>query len=280
MNENASGRAKGMLLIAVLGISYVWSLSAQVLESSAPAFEVATVKLSKPNGSGSSINFDPGRIRTENVSLQHLITFAYHLSSGAEDQLLGGPSWVQTTAFDMEAKEEEAVAARLQAMSQEQREDVMRLMLQRLLADRFKLKVHTEMKERSVNALVVAKGGPRLAVAGDAPSVDAPGKQEWSGLHNSGGQMEGRDVTLAVLTDTLGSQPEFGGRTLVDNTGLTGRYNFKLKWAPEQTVNAGTDVGGPSLFSALQEQLGLKVEARKVPMKIVVIDHVEMPSEN
>ena len=81
-----------------------------------------------------------------------------------------------------------------------------------------------------------------------------------------------------MLTDTLGYQPEFGGRTLVDKTGLTGRYNFKLKWTPEQTAEAGTDASGPSLFSALQEQLGLRVEARKLPMEVVVIDHVEMPS--
>jgi uncharacterized protein (TIGR03435 family) len=144
------------------------------------------------------------------------------------------------------------------------------------------LKVHHENRDLPILALTVAKGGSKLMPVGDTHTTNATGADSWAGLHNPrAGETEGRDVPVALLVGALNSKPEIGGRLVVDETGLTGKYNFKLTWAPEDRHTAmDTGVDGPSLFTAIQEQLGLKLETKKAPLDCVVIDHVEHPSPN
>ena len=173
-------------------------------------------------------------------------------------------------------------------------------MLQALLANRFKLAVHRETKDLPGYALVVAKNGPKLhdAKPGDTypNGIKGPDGQPGQGLMimgGLGGPLTGQGINIENLVRVLSQQL---GRTILDETGLTGKYDFTLKWTPDDragpisAANQGggsrsddapsSDSSGPSIFTAIQEQLGLKLESRKVPVEMLVIDHVEAPSEN
>ena len=155
-------------------------------------------------------------------------------------------------------------------------------MFQQLLAERFKLAVHWETRELPVYAMVVAKKGPRLD-----PTKELDGH---SGTSSNNGELTARGVTLAQMADVLTQELSRElGRVVIDKTGIQGRYDCALKWRPdtgEARRNDGTDGSvaptdsGPSIFTAIQEQLGLKLESTKGPVQVLVIDRVEMPSEN
>jgi uncharacterized protein (TIGR03435 family) len=163
----------------------------------------------------------------------------------------------------------------------------MRERLRALLAERFQLTLHRETKEQSVYALVVAKGGPKLQ-QGQAKEATGP---RGPMMRMGRGELSGQGVELEMLTRTLSSQL---GRTVIDRTGLKGNFDFKLTWTPDPGQSAGPpgglpagadappppDPNGPSVFTALQEQLGLRLESQKGPVEMLVIDRVEKPSEN
>jgi uncharacterized protein (TIGR03435 family) len=170
-------------------------------------------------------------------------------------------------------------------------------MLQALLADRFKLSIHRETKELPVYALVAAKNGPKLQEAkADATypnGIKGPDGVARGGMMRiGGGEVTGQGLPIANLTRMLSQQL---GRTVIDKTGLTGKYDFTLQWTPDESQGpmfkgadgappggnpAPPESSGPSLFTAIQEQLGLKLESQKGPVEIIVIDHVEKPSQN
>jgi uncharacterized protein (TIGR03435 family) len=164
---------------------------------------------------------------------------------------------------------------------------VIRPMVQVLLADRFKLKVHHEMKELPVYALVVAKGGIKMKPSEDS-AVFSPSPEEARGhsfAMRGRGQLQGGGATTEELSSMLAIQPEVAGRMVVNRTGLTGNYDFMLKWTPDTgstMANGSTspDSSEPSLFTAIQEQLGLKLEAQKSSVDVIVIDSIESPSPN
>jgi uncharacterized protein (TIGR03435 family) len=251
-----------------------------------PSFEVATIRPGDPHARSSGLNLGGDGIELVSMPLNFLLKFAYNLNAGSDDQIVGAPSWVSSTPFYIHAKEDEALAAKIDKMSPDERVATLRRMTQALLADRFHLKLHHETRELPVLALTVAKGGPKLTLvtASNANDGTAPATpDDWKGLHNPGrGKTEGRDVPIKLLADTLSWQSEIGGRLVIDATGLQGNYNFKLNWTPDNasTRVGDSDAGGPSLFAALQEQLELKLESRKAPVDCIVIDHVEMPSGN
>jgi uncharacterized protein (TIGR03435 family) len=168
-----------------------------------------------------------------------------------------------------------------------------RLMVQSLLEDRFKLKVSTCMKELPVYALVVAKNGPHLTPAHVAPEAVMKHMPTLAGW--STGELKTGAVSMRMFTSFLSGRPETGGRVVVDATSLTGSYDFTLNWTPDDVHSAqvnGGDPGmvaaspsppessAPSFLTALQEQLGLKLESRKAPVEVLVIDHVEEPTPN
>jgi uncharacterized protein (TIGR03435 family) len=274
-------------------------------------FEVASIKQPPPpdgnrfyigvnGGPGSS---DPGRIHYENVSLKLLLTKAY----GVQDYQISGPDWLDSERFDIEAKlpdgaSKEQVAA----------------MLQNLLIERFKMSLHRDKKERPAYALVVSKNGPELkpsAVDPAAPDLGPPtgkmvmGKDgfpetraEDRGImmaitRGRGAKMAACHVSMQELAEKLADQL---GRPVVDQTGLTEKYDFTLYFSPE---GLASPMGGiripqplpppgagehppegetrPSLPIAIQEQLGLRLESKKLPLDLIVIDHIEkVPTEN
>jgi len=231
------------------------------------------------------------------MPLRELIRFAYDLKSDA--QLTGEPSWVNSDRFDIEAKDDEAQAQVSSKLPPPEIAKQMRLMVQSLLADRFGLKVSHATKELPVYALVVARGGPRLtpttappiAPPGDLPPGSDSAKKPFNrGIMMKGnGDLTGMAAPIAMLADVLSRQPELGNRLVQDKTGLTGDYDWTLKWTPASMDSSSSadgaappagDPSTPSLFTALQEQLGLKLESTKGPVDGLVIDHVEKPSAN
>jgi uncharacterized protein (TIGR03435 family) len=268
-------------------------------QSSAPAFEVATIRVSKQttgirggscSGTDSSAGgpiaamaaargiaaAPPGVCQFTSVTLRNLIGEAYSLGLEPGDELLGGPSWLGSTRFDVRAKAEQP----------RPRADL-RLMMRTLLADRFGLAVHHESRQSDGFALVVADGGPKLA--------RATGTETQQGMTRIAGQpLTASNTTMAQLAQTLSSSL---GRTVVDATGLADRYNFTLAWTPgddergpfaglalpreiQERMRAAADPSGPSLYTAIREQLGLRLQPGRVPRDVMVIDRAAMPTEN
>jgi len=182
-------------------------------------------------------------------------------------QLLGSPDWVNDDPYDIAAKAEGDSALTV---------DQVRQLLQALLADRFQLKLHRETKELSIYSLVVGKNGQKLKEAtGDQFSMNIIRRPGQTLITVSKG-------TMAQLSATLSSQV---GRPVLDMTGLKGGYDFKLTFAPESlqadaNAAASDSNNAPSIFTAVQEQLGLRLDSTKGPVEVLVIDHVERPSEN
>jgi uncharacterized protein (TIGR03435 family) len=283
-----------LLLLSVL-LSPAARIFAQA--ATAPSFEVATIKPSDPNSPGGGIGFSDSKFTTKGQTVKGMMKLAYNLNIGTDSQISGGPSWLGTTKWDIVAKMDDETVAALPKLSNVQRRERVELMVQTLLADRFKLKVHHETKELPVYALTVGKNGSKLTPSVDAPhGPDAgpdgkPSKSTWHGIQMQGrGQMEGRGATPDMLANVLGFQPEIGGRMVIDKTELKGTYDFLLKWTPDASLGTSTspfgnsgapvDPTGPSLFTALREELGLTLDATKAPVDTIVIDSVELPSEN
>jgi uncharacterized protein (TIGR03435 family) len=199
-----------------------------------------------------------------------LITFAYGLQS---KQIVGAPDWMQSDKWDLDAQPD----------GEGQPNDKQwKAMLQKLIADRFKLTSHRDQKELSVYALVVGKNGSKLTKSEGDPN-GLPGLF-FRGL----GNLPARNATMADFAGLL--QGAVLDRPVVDRTGLTGRFDFVLKWTPDETqfTSFGIKIPPPSdpasappgLFTAIQEQLGLKLDSTKAPVEVLMIDHVEKPSEN
>lgn len=220
-------------------------------EQAPPArFEVASIKPSPPGQRGTTF-YDPtpNRFEFDNTTIRNLIAYAYAVPAL---QITGASGWLATDPYDILAKPEGAVS-----------DERVREMVQNMLAERLNLKVHEEQKEMPVFALVVARGGSRLE---KSATTDQP-------IARVGyGHLSGQHLTMENLTNMLAGQVE---RPVIDNTGLDGQYDFRLQWTPEESPD-----NGPSIFSAIQEQLGLKLESQRAPQDIVVIDHVERPSAN
>jgi bla regulator protein blaR1 len=270
-----------------------------------PSFEVASIK---PNKSGDRGMFfqipHGGRFRAVNVGVKMLIGYAYNIR---DFQISGGPGWLNSEKYDIEAKTEGAASDDPMKLSEEQRkhqEDQLRLMVQSLLADRFKLTIRQETKELPVYALAIAKNGPKLQAAKEIPASPAPSTPQGPkgaplkgrGMMMRPGQLTGQSAPVSFLAQALSQQL---GRTVIDKTGLAGIYDFTLEWAPDERQpqmfkGAGDgepgraptesapppDSSGPSIFTAVQEQLGLKLESQKGPVEILVIDQVDRPTEN
>ncbi len=200
--------------------------------------------------------------------MKQFVLEAYGVS---RDQLSGGPGWFDSDRFEIEAKgpddfSQDPDRALLGSYNMPKR---MALMLQTLLEDRFKLKVHRETKERTVYSLVVAKGGPKLKeVAPNDPS------ERCCWTFNSG-QITARFRSMPWLADALRM---YVGAPVLDQTELKGAYDFKLEWQDERDPDP--KAGPSSIFTAVQEELGLKLEPSKGPVEILVVDHAEKPDAN
>ncbi len=233
-----------------------FAIAAAVGAQEKPAFEVASVK-ANPGGDGSfSIDVAPsGRLNIRNMNVRILIREAYHLR---ENQIAGGPSWVNTQGFDIQGKPPGEQPVPSQRVFQ---------MLGTLLEERFQLKSHRETREQPGYELVADSRGAKLAPAGEGRS-----KMKF-------GDLEDPKMTLDSLCQII----EFDvARPVINKTGLSGSYAIKLQWASDRTPKgdgAAAD-GLPSLFTAIRETLGLKLENARVPVEVMVIESVERPADN
>lgn len=299
----------------------ILACSAARAQSAGPKieFEVASIKPSAPpSGRGMRVGFnggpgtkDPARIVYENMSLSGLVTIAYDLKR----YQLSAPGWLDSERFDIQAKVPEGAT-----------KEQVRLMMQNLLAERFKLTIHHETKEMPMFQLVVAKGGHKLkevveepapkdgdaapATPGPMPRITMdkngypvlpPGKGPMTIMLNGRARTQGQE-TMEQFAGMLANQM---GRPVTDATGLKGKYEISLYWEPDgismggappppppgavgpppgaggPTASLPEGESGPAMFSALQEQLGLKLEPKKGPVDIIVVDHIEkVPTEN
>lgn len=242
--------------------------------ATAPIFDVASIHLSPPSPDGHHHIYNDihaGQFRTGNLAIRDLIQCAYNLP---KSQILGGPDWLDTAMYDIDAKSSPEVDVRLKAMTSDDAAQQKRLMVQALLTDRFALTSHNETRQLSLYDLVLAKGGPKFQTSTrNGTSIDA-GR---SRIH-----VQGSDDTIGLLARQLA---QVLGRVVVNMTGLTGRYDLTLRWTPQDAPtpmpNGAPDPNAPpDLFTAVQEQLGLKLKPSKGPVEVLVVDSVARPSEN
>lgn len=218
--------------------------------------------------------------------IAHLARGAYKNAYGLDtNQLFGLPKWAGSEKYEIEARIDGETSYALSKLSGDQLKLAHQRLLQSLLRDRFKLTVHNEPKQMPVYWLVVPKNGPTIRES-------KPGDQYADGIKSRSGNLIGPHMALVRLgggriaaqglpLENLVSQLTAQlGRKIIDKTGLTGSYDFTLEWMPDAGPANRTDEPGPSIFTALQEQLGLKLEPHVGPVDIFVIDHVETPSEN
>lgn len=259
-----------------------------------PAFEVASIKVDSSGGvSGGFLSPDPSHFQAINVPAKNLVTYAYSIK---DLHVSGGPNWIRSIHYDIEAKVDDAELTKMKGMTRDQARDEIRLMLRSLLAERFNLRLTRSTKDEPEFALVVAKGGPKLTpTAWIAPDPDAPKSamppEKSPHLVIGAGQISAVDQPMSALADVLMFMPEFGGKLLIDKTGIKGNYDFTVQFSSEemkQRIAAAapglplppTDDSAPSIFTALEEQLGLRVEPTHGPVDVYTIDHIEQPTEN
>jgi bla regulator protein BlaR1 len=212
----------------------------------------------------------PGAQRSDRVHMilpvQMLIANAYNLPFGFGGRVSGGPEWVHSTQYVVDAKIEDAAFAAMQKLAPSQQHQQVELMGQALLADRFHLEVHFEKRMAEAYALDAAKSGPKLTPAKEGETT------VLSDLNNT------LTAKAASIVDLIHS-PFLSSREIVDRTGLTGRYDFTLTYS-ERMPEEGAADAPPSLAQALQQQLGLKLEPAKTEVEYIVIDHIDPPAEN
>ena len=263
----------GALVSLTFGGPQVMGQLAAAADRKLPAFDVMVVK---PNSSGErpSIDFDGGSFSATDISVKMLVLFAYDLK---DDQLFGIPKWADELRFDMKAKVLDADPAVLQHLTNDEKREIE----QTILTDRFGLVFHRETKVLPVYALVVDKNGPKFQ-----PSKIEAGQKGANGLsagslhtnnHDGNADMASTAVPIASLVNVLSRQTE---RIVVDQTGLTGRYDLNLTWSRDDGSTPASEQNSPSILTAIQEQLGLRLRPAKLPVGTFVVDHVALPTGN
>jgi uncharacterized protein (TIGR03435 family) len=251
----------GFVRFVGFGVLLSAALSAQAPNIESLHFEVASVKPNNSGSQNSNMELHPGgRVTGTNVALGGLLRTVFNLQP---HQLVNAPEWIDTARFDIEAKPDREYSTREDALAPE-----LLAMLRNLFADRFKLVAHREMRDTSVYALVAVRGDGTLGPQIRRSQVDCEAAR--CRISTSAGRIVGTGTTISELMRRL--SPTLG-RPVVDRTGLSGPFDLELKWSPEQA-----DTAGPSIFTAIQEQLGLKLESQRAPIEVMVIDRLERPA--
>ncbi|HLJ25595.1 MAG TPA: M56 and DUF3738 domain-containing protein [Candidatus Angelobacter sp.] len=272
----------GPMVFGLLHAPQVQAQSPQTAGVSSPSFDVASIKPNKSDTAMDKILFTPSGFSAEHIAVHEFIRIAYDVQ---ETQIVAEPGWLNSEKYDVEARVTLALEGQHYSPSDR------KLALQQLLADRFNLKLHRETRELPVYELVIAENGSKF-------HESRPGDTYTNGTKRQDGQPIGQGIwmlgrgnlvsqgqPIESLISVLSRQLD---RPILDKTGLKGQYDYTLQWTPEDSPTDGGKPGaqpapessGPSIFAAIQEKLGLKLEPKKGPMQVLVIDHIEEPSEN
>ncbi len=233
--------------------------------SATPSFEAGAIKPSRADDRGRKLHPTADRITIENFTLKELIAYAYDLKDNS--QVLGGPDWLDKVHFDIAAVAGETEVAKMRSMSAFDQREEWGMILQPFLAERFRLKASRGERTMPIYALVVAKSGPKLkaATAGDRTQ-----NTSWDNQ---------RMTWTATSMDTLAYYlTRVEGRVVVDRTGLTGFYDFTMKWSWDEDTSS--EAYAADLLTALREQLGLELKAEKAPVDVVIVQSASEPTGN
>jgi uncharacterized protein (TIGR03435 family) len=215
--------AAGPVVSGLMSTSHVLAQLLEPTNAPLPSFEVASIKPSHPDSNGSQLGWVfPRSFKTLNATAEKLIEFAYNVQT--DGQLSGAPNWISSEEYDIDAKIEDSEVERLQKLPSGQMKNQIQFLVQSLLADRFKLKVSYTTKQLPVYALVIAKGGPKLRSPADTAGSVTRREER--------GQFSGVNASTDMLANALSRQAEIG-RTVIDETGLKGKYDWTLKWTPD-----------------------------------------------
>lgn len=243
-----------------------------------PTFDVISVKPNHSDFHGITLNYTPDGVHATNIPILFVIKEAFALN---DDQLFGIPDWVHSEKFDIDAKVLGSDVPAMRTLTHDQR----RAMLLEILSDRFKLAYHRETRILPEYSLVIDKGGSKLQEF--QSGNDASGAPKHAGqMKMQNGVITASGIPLEPLTRFLSDRV---GRPVIDKTGLTGNYDFTLQWSDDHHDGPppGADAAppasaesGPSIFTAVEEQLGLKLQSEKGPVQVVLVDHIEQPTQN
>jgi uncharacterized protein (TIGR03435 family) len=275
-----------LLIIALAARPSV--LGAQTPTNSAPSFEVVSIKVSKGVDAGLHRGLQPGgRFTIDGITLRELIGFAYPADGGRPrngSEISGGPAWLDADQFDIDARAAglgaENSNAAVGAASQEdlQAINVVRLMVRSLLADRFHVAVHEETRQLPSYSLMLVKAGvlgPQLhqtSVSCTRQSTDGCGGFQMLGPGKRRGHVVTMKMVAGMISGELAAESAGDSRPVIDATNITGNVDVEFSWTPEPT--------GPSLFTAIQEQLGLKLVGSRAPVQVLIVDRADHPTEN
>jgi uncharacterized protein (TIGR03435 family) len=234
---------------------------ARMAKDAHPNFDVASIKLTDPEFRGQQMSSTGPRIKARGQTVTLLMMFAYGLH---KSEIVGAPGWMNDVRYDVSGVADTDGEPDVKQMQE---------MFRKLLAERFGLTFHSDKKELAYYALTVAKGGSKL-VKSKSPEDENP---DETGNGNSKEQV--MKFTNCSMNDLALSMQYFADKPTVDETGLQGRYDFTLRWL-QNAMQAPEDGAPPMLFTAMEEQLGLKLEPKRGPVEVMVVDKVERPTEN
>ena len=248
-------------------------------ESAAPAalqkrFEVAALKLSAPDNRETSWSVRANTITISNYTLRRMIRIAYNLKSNT--QVLGGPDWIDKVHYDISAKIDDSDLAKFKDMSPEKYKHQMQLMIQSFLAERFQLEVSNGERKLPVYLLVTNKSGAKLKEIPPAIN-ESEAKSRDHSMSTSNGHLIAKAISMDSFADSLTSLPDTGDRIVVNQTGLSGEFDFSLNWAEDRGGGIPIDAPLPGLFTALPEQLGLALKSGESQIPVVEIQAVSKP---
>jgi len=256
------------MTLAALSLAQAYSpVSTAAASANLPAYDIVSVKPHKSDSASGTVSYwrsAKDGFTATGETVEELMMNAFDLTM--PDQISGLPGWADSEQFDVQTKMDDDTVAAMQKLPPKERGHQQDLMLQSMLADRFGLKVHHETRELPTYDLVIAKGGLKMKAA----PADL-----HSGWSMGNGRFEGKSVPIDSLVYGLSNTV---GRVVTNKTGLTGNYGITLKWTPDGQQE--TADSGPSIFAALEEQLGLRLVAAKGPVDTIVVDHLEKPSPN
>ncbi len=263
MNRMISQRGPSLTLMFLVATG---TLAQTTQATPPPAFDVASIHVHTPAPyEGTKIISSPndGSFRTVNLPLKAIIEFAFDIP---QSRIVDAPAWTSSQPFDIDAKSGDTLEQRLHDLPSDQAKPLKLAMIQALLADRFGMKTHREQRELPIYVLVVAKSGSKLS----------PSKFDGTLIHHGRDYLNAQGITPPAIAQELARD---AGRVVVNKTGISGRFDIDLRWQSDDAPPS-EDANLPSLFTAVQEQLGLQLESAKGLVEVLVIDDVHPPTDN